>query len=117
MTRPSASSRATAICSEYGFPLSYVQTGGSKPEVLALRWRVISTMAREGYSMATVAPIVGVSVRSCTNYIAGKVRAGRDEREEVRDIRDVRRRRVDPDLGGELKNERRQEWKVEKELS
>ena len=86
MTRPSASSRATAICSEYGFPLSYVQTGGSKPEVVALRWRVISTMAREGYSMATVSPIVGVSVRSCTNYIAGKVRAGRDERVEVRDI-------------------------------
>ena len=46
--------------------------------MVAMRWEVISTMTKEGYSVETIAPLVGLSVRTCTNYLEGKVHASRD---------------------------------------
>lgn len=69
--------RASQICANCGCTLTYVQTGGRKPEVVAMRWEVISTMYDEGYKVETIAPLVGLSVRTCTNYLEGKVQASR----------------------------------------
>ena len=76
--------RASEICDACCFTLEEVQAGGRNPELVATRWEIISTMRREGYRVVDIAPLVGLKVRTCRDYLRGKVHASRDV--QVRDV-------------------------------
>ena len=70
--------RASEICQDCCFTLKEVQMGGRQPEIVAMRWEVISTMTREGYKTGDIASLVGLCESTCRDYFLGRVHASRD---------------------------------------